>query len=115
VQKKSIDTFLTLSRYQFHLEIAQVTMSRLLRVFGASLLFSALSACGDIPNFNPAAGLQEAKRNVGNAKRSLGSMPLDGRSLLDSWLGKRAFICNNAGYSPCPGKVTYTRQCNLSY
>jgi hypothetical protein len=43
-------------------------MSRLLRVFGVSLLlFSELFTYGDIPNFNPAAGLQEAKRNVGNA------------------------------------------------
>lgn len=91
-------------------------MSRLFRVFGASiLLFSTLSACADIPNFNPTAGLQEAKRNVGNAKRSLGSMPLDGRSLLDSWLGKRVFICDNAGYSPCAGKVICPHQCNLSY
>jgi hypothetical protein len=87
-------------------------MSRLLRTFAASLLlFSALSACGDSPNFDarddgpPAAGLHAAKRNVGNAKRDLGSMPLDSRSLMDSWLGRRQLVCDNAGYSPCPGKV----------
>jgi hypothetical protein len=78
-------------------------MSRLLRIFGASLLlFSALSACGDGPNFDardndsPAAGLYAAKRD-------LGSMPLDGRSLIDSWFGKRESGCET-GYSLCPGK-----------
>ncbi|RDL41681.1 uncharacterized protein BP5553_01660 [Venustampulla echinocandica] len=38
----------------------------------------------------------------GNAE--FGAMPLDARSLVDSWLGKRA-ECVNAGYSPCSSRL----------
>ncbi|CAG8959808.1 hypothetical protein HYFRA_00001716 [Hymenoscyphus fraxineus] len=35
--------------------------------------------------------------------RNIGSMPLDGRSLIDSWLGRRQ-ACAIAGDSPCPSQ-----------
>lgn len=45
----------------------------------------------------PLAGFFGLKQS-GN--ENVGSIPLDGRSLIDSWLGRRA-VCADAGYSPC--------------
>lgn len=39
---------------------------------------------------------------VDKSGSEIGSMPLDGRALLNSWMGKRQRTCNDAGYSPCP-------------
>lgn len=47
----------------------------------------------------------EFKAKTGEASK-FGEMPLDGRSLIDSWLGKRQFTCTNSGYSPCTSKFT---------
>lgn len=35
---------------------------------------------------------------------TFGAMPLDARSLVESWLGKRA-ECVNSGYSPCSSRL----------
>ena len=32
---------------------------------------------------------------------------LDGRSLLESWMGKRQQTCVNSGYSPCTGNLLH--------
>lgn len=45
----------------------------------------------------PQAGFFGLKQS-GN--ENVGAIPLDGRSLIDSWLGRRA-VCLDAGYSPC--------------
>jgi hypothetical protein len=34
-----------------------------------------------------------------------GALPLSGRSLIDSWMGKRA-TCTNSGYSPCTSTIS---------
>jgi hypothetical protein len=48
----------------------------------------------------------EFKAKTGEASK-FGEMPLDGRSLIASWLGKRQFTCTNSGYSPCTSKLTH--------
>lgn len=45
----------------------------------------------------PQAGFFGLKQSGGE---NVGAIPLDGRSLIDSWLGRRA-QCADSGYSPC--------------
>jgi hypothetical protein len=65
------------------------------------VLFSSLSWCSDIPVlFERADAPPMAQEYVANL--TLQKSPLNGRSLIDSWLHPRA--CVNAGYSECTSK-----------
>lgn len=41
-------------------------------------------------------------------KNSTALAPLDGRSLLKSWLSPRVLACEDPGYGLCPSKLTST-------
>lgn len=77
------------------------TISFVLLAFFALGNVLALSARDDAL---PDALLYESNQSQDS---DLGSMPLDGRSLLNSWLGKRG-TCLAAGDSPCPSMSSFT-------
>lgn len=61
---------------------------------------------GLVPRYD---GPPEPARQYGsNSSQDSFQVGLAGRSLLDSWLNKRALTCNDAGYSPCSSKKSLT-------
>lgn len=64
------------------------------------LAWTGSSQDSDLLEGPPLALSVDAKQN--GAK--FGDMPLDGRSLINSWLNKRQRTCVDAGYGPCPSK-----------
>jgi hypothetical protein len=48
-----------------------------------------------------------ARHYANNSTQSSFQVGLAGRSLLDSWLDKRAGGCTDAGYSPCSSKYLF--------